>query len=106
MGRDLNGKEIGKGLVQEPNGLYKARYFHNSHVTSKRFKYLNDARRWLVDKSYEADHGISVSEYTTTYDEWFGYWLETVKGSNISYRTRTDYQALYDLHQRLSSNGR
>lgn len=46
MGKDLKGKELGVGIVQQANGLYAARFTdqHGKRQT-KRFKKLQECRQ-------------------------------------------------------------
>lgn len=46
MGKDLKGKELGVGIVQQANGLYVARFTdqHGKRQT-KRFKKLQECRQ-------------------------------------------------------------
>ncbi len=49
MGKNLKGKECGKGICQRKDGLYKARFSNSSgNRTEKHFKTLTEARNWLA----------------------------------------------------------
>lgn len=50
MGKNLKGKECGKGIYQRKDGLYSARY-HAKDGTRKEkyFEKLPEAKDWLAD---------------------------------------------------------
>ena len=50
MGKDLKGRELGKGLNQQQDGLYRA-YFVGKFGKrqTKRSKKLQELRQWLAD---------------------------------------------------------
>ena len=49
MGKDLKGKELGKGIPQESTGLYSARFVDRfGKRRHKRFKKLQECRAWIV----------------------------------------------------------
>ena len=49
MGKDLKGKELGKGITQESTGLYSARFVDRfGKRRHKRFKKLQECRAWIA----------------------------------------------------------
>lgn len=57
MGKDLKGKELGVGIVQQANGLYVARFTDkHGRRQSKRFKKLQECRQWIADATYIDEH--------------------------------------------------
>ena len=49
MGKDLKGKELGKGITQESTGLYSARFVDRfGKRKHKRFKKLQECRAWIA----------------------------------------------------------
>ena len=64
MGKDLKGKELGKGISQESTGLYSARFVDRfGKRKHKRFKKLQECRAWIADATYVDEH--SDMFYTT-----------------------------------------
>ncbi len=50
MGKDLKGKELGVGIVQQADGLYAARFTdQHGRRKSKRFTRLQECRQWIAD---------------------------------------------------------
>lgn len=57
MGKNLKGKECGKGICQRKDGLYFARYYtKNGKREEKYFATLPEAKNWLADTRYEERH--------------------------------------------------
>ena len=57
MGKDIKGKELGVGIVQQANGLYVARFTDkHGRRQSKRFKKLQECRQWIADATYIDEH--------------------------------------------------
>lgn len=53
MGKNLKGKECGKGIYQRKDGLYSARYYDkNGKRKEKYFATLPEAKNWLADRNY------------------------------------------------------
>lgn len=65
MGKNLKGKECGKGICQRKDGKYTARFSSKTRVRLERhFDTLPEARNWLADTQYEDNHdfiGIGMS---------------------------------------------
>lgn len=78
MGKDLKGKELGKGLSQEKGGNYVARFVDTfGKRQSKRFMKLQEARQWLADATYNDLHGSMNFSLDTIVDAFFDFWIET-----------------------------
>lgn len=75
MGKNLKGKECGKGIHQRKDGLYSARFvdrFGKRH--EKYFQTLPEARNWIEDSKYADKHDDVFVPTDMTVDEWFNYW--------------------------------
>ena len=98
MGKNLKGKECGRGIYQRKDGLYSARYNDSFGKRKEQyFKTLPEARNWLEDARYEDKHGIAPqhtepTEYTV--DSWFRYWLENLICDRAP-NTRRNYEDRY-----------
>ena len=80
MGKDLRGKELGVGITQQKNGLYSARYVDNcGKRRQKRFKKLQECRKWIADASYIDKHSSIAHASDMVVDAWFDYWIEIKK---------------------------
>ena len=72
MGKNLRGKEIGKGITQKKDGTYVSRFVNKrGKRVEKCFKTLPEARNWLDDARYQDSHSDAVLLPDTTVDEWW-----------------------------------
>ena len=95
MGKDLKGKELGKGLVQEGTGNYLARFVNQyGKRQSKRFKKLQEARQWLADSTYLDHHSNIDVPNNMTVDSFFEFWVDT-KSKMRGYGTAKTYKVRY-----------
>lgn len=79
MGKNLKGKELGKGLSQRKDGLFSARYTDKyGKRTKKYFKTLPEARNWLADSLYADAHGEIFIPTDMTVDQWFDFWINNI----------------------------
>lgn len=71
MGKNLKGKECGKGICQRKDGLYFARFYaKNGTRQNGYFKTLPEAKKWLADAKYEDTHNLIVTAPDMTVDKW------------------------------------
>ena len=98
MGKNLKGKECGKGIYQRKDGLYSARFvdkYGNRH--EKYFATIPEARNWIEDSKYADKHeGIFVPTETTV-DEWFEFWIENIVG-DLAPNTLRNYRERYTFN--------
>lgn len=96
MGKNLKGKECGKGLSQRKDGKYSARYVaKNGKRVEKYFDTLPEARNWLADAKYEDAHSTFGASSAITVNAWFEYWLNYII-SDLSPNTRRNYKERYE----------
>ena len=113
MGKDLRGRELGRGLSQRKDGKYSARY--RSKIGKRIEKYfdsLPQARNWL-DKAKHEDANLKVLSpfglaaegivkrdddlqvlSDMTVDQWFDFWMENII-SDRAYNTKRNYRERY-----------
>lgn len=80
MGKDLKGKELGKGIVQRADGRYVGRY--TDKYGKRRVLYapkINELKKLLRNAQYEDEHGLSGNGINITLDEWFEEWMKLYK---------------------------
>ena len=96
MGKNLKGKECGKGICQRKDGLYSARYvdeFGKRH--DKYFPTLPEARNWLKqakEAPLPQDDLFIPNEMTV--DTWFEFWINNIVG-DLAPNTRRNYRERY-----------
>jgi integrase len=100
MGKNLKGKEIGKGICQRKDGLYTARFISQDGVRrEKYFKTIPEARNWLADAIYLDRHSEFEVSSSMTVAEWFEFWDANLK-SDLSPNTRRNYRERFEKNMR------
>lgn len=95
MGKNLKGRECGKGICQRKDGKYSARYCgRDGRRHERHFDTLPEARNWLSDTQYEERHGIFTASCDMTVDMWFNYWLENLI-CDLAPNTKRNYYERY-----------
>ena len=95
MGKNLKGKECGKGISQRKDGKYTARFTpKNGGRREKHFDTLPEARNWLADAQYEDKHDMVIINTDMTVDMWFAFWMENLI-CDLSPNTKRNYQERY-----------
>lgn len=95
MGKDLQGKTLPTGIMQRPNGTYRARFkFRNEKYTLDNAD-LKELIQQMEDLKYEVKHGIRGKGDNLTLDAWFDVWLNTHKKKTIKESTLARYDYCY-----------
>ena len=95
MGKNLKGKEIGKGICQRKDGLFVARFVEKSGKRqAKIFKTIPEARNWLEEARYADKHDSLPLVSEITVDQWFEYWIGNIVGDRAP-NTRRNYRERY-----------
>lgn len=96
MGKDLKGKEIGAGIVQQPNGTYFARFVDKfGKRRTKRSQKLQDVKQWLADATYIDQHSDLDQATDMLVDAWFDYWIG-IKKQTVRPNTVRNYSERYE----------
>ena len=95
MGKNLKGKEIGKGLCQKGDGTYLARFVNcRGKRVEKCFKTLPEARNWL-DEARQADkEANALLSPEITVDKWFEFWIKNLV-ADLAPNTLRNYRERY-----------
>ena len=89
MGKNLKGKECGKGICQRKDGKYAARYTgKNGKRKEKHFLTLPEARNWLADMQYEDKHDVYNPSSEMTVDAWFEFWITNLIADLSQHQTK------------------
>ena len=95
MGKNLKGKECGKGIWQRKDGLYCARFVDKSGKRhEKYFHTIPEARNWIEEAKFADRHEEVFVPTDTTVDEWFNFWIENIVG-DLSPNTLRNYRERY-----------
>ena len=95
MGKNLKGKDCGKGIYQRKDGLYSARFVDKAGKRhEKYFQTLPEARNWIEDAKYADKHDDVFVATDTTVDDWFNFWIENIVG-DLAPNTLRNYRERY-----------
>ena len=95
MGKNLKGKECGKGICQRKDGLYCARFVDKSGKRhEKYFRTIPEARNWIEEAKYADKHEEVFVPSDTLVDEWFDFWIENIVG-DLAPNTLRNYRERY-----------
>ena len=98
MGKNLKGKECGKGIYQRKDGLYHARYVDKAGKRhEKYFNTVPEARDWIEEGKYADTHEGVFMPTETTVDEWFEFWIENIVG-DLAPNTPRNYREQYKFN--------
>ena len=99
MGKDLKGKELGKGISQRKNKKYMARF---TDRFGKRVTIYNDNLRELKEELLAAQYKDRIkansADSNTTLDEWFHKWMSIYKEGEIRESSMLIYRQYYKNH--------
>lgn len=95
MGKNLKGKEIGKGLCQKGDGTYLARFVNcRGKRVEKCFKTLPEARNWLDDARRADKETNALLSPEITVDKWFEFWIKNLV-ADLAPNTLRNYRERY-----------
>ena len=95
MGKNLKGKECGKGICQRKDGLYHARFVDKAGKRhEKYFQTIPEARNWIEQEKYADKHEDVFVPSDTTVDAWFSFWIENIVG-DLAPNTLRNYRERY-----------
>ena len=96
MGKDLKGRDLGKGFYQRKNGMYSVRYVD---AFGKRISLyhpdLKELRKMYNTKMYELDNHLNMMDENITVDEWYEKWLTVYKRNAVRESTLRLYKDVY-----------
>ena len=95
MGKNLKGKECGKGICQRKDGLYYARFVDKTGRRHEKYlPTLPEARNWIEESKYADAHEDVFIATDTTVDQWFDFWIENIVG-DLAPNTLRNYRERY-----------
>ena len=97
MGKDLKGKELGKGLGQRKDKYYYAKYSYHGKKGQQSFHTLVEAKNWRQEQLYLCRHPElrTATSPDMTVDAWFNRRLKDVVG-NRAPNTLRNYRERYE----------
>lgn len=98
MGKDLNGKELGKGIVQKKSGFYEARFNNRfGKRVSVTGRDLKDVKKRYNEAIYEDNKEINIRS-SIKLDDWFDKWMNVYKIDVVRENTKNYYRTVYKKH--------
>ena len=113
MGKDLRGRELGKGISQRKDGTFSSRFVSKTGKRiEKYFSTLPQARNWY-DKAKREDENANIAPFDMaaerivtkdadvvafndmTVNQWFEFWIEHIVG-NRAYNTKRNYRERFE----------
>ena len=101
LGKDLKGRELGKGLYQRPDGRYEAKAMIKGIKINLYDTDLKQLKIALEKAKDELKEGIDSKFKDITVGEWFDYWFEryklpALKASSV-YPTKGRYKSTFGV---------
>lgn len=96
MGKDLKGKECGKGICQRKDGLYSARYTVDGKTRYSYFRTVKEAKAWLKEEKNLQNRQPDTS---MTVNDWYEFWM-TNYICDLAPNTRRNYAERYEHNVR------
>ena len=93
MGKNLKGKELGRGIHQRKDGLYSARYTKDGKRHESYFKSLTEARAWLASPQE------TTVESAMTVNDWYKFWADNII-CDLAPNTIRNYKERYEMNVR------
>ena len=75
MGKDLKGRELGKGLYQRKDGRYEARAKINGNDVSIYVFNLRELKKNFQELKEQAQNAVEYRRKNLTLNEWFEEWF-------------------------------
>lgn len=99
VGKDLKGKELGKGLSQRKDGRYVGRFTDRfgNRPEFKSFQ-LREVKSDLAKAIYEDERKLNVNNPNVTLDNWYKTWMDIYKYGVIKKNTKAGYIQHYKKH--------
>jgi len=99
MGKDLKGRELGKGIVQRKDGMYHARFVNRFGVRQSIYdKDLPALKKEFIKAQYEDQMQANSFDKNLILDDWYAKWMEIYKEGDIRPSTKLIYNQIYRDH--------
>lgn len=98
MGKDLKGKQLGKGLSQRPDGRYMGRAQVDGQsiiIYNKKLKDLKEDLQYKISEAKRISWVLSSKTKSLTLDEWFEEWYEKYKAPTLKNGGSPTYRRKY-----------
>lgn len=101
MGKDLKGKELGKGLSQRKDGKYSGRFVDRFGKRTQVYgSTLKEVKNKIAVAVADNERLRNVVEPNTTLDQWYEKWMKVYKIPVIRANSKKRYETVYIKHIR------
>ena len=101
MGKDIKGKELGKGISQRKDGRYCGRFTDRFGKRQSEYAFkLSELRSLMNTAIYENEKRLNVYSERITINDWYETWLELYKKNTVRSTTYANYTSNYERYIR------
>ena len=101
MGKDLKGKELGKGISQRKDGRYCGRFTDRFGRRQSVYSFkLSELRSLMNTAVYENEKRLNVYNENITLNDWYETWLEVYKKNTVRATSYANYVSNYERYIR------
>lgn len=98
MGKSLDGKELGNGIMQKKDGRYEARYVDRfGKRVSISGRDLKVVKRKFNEAIYENEKEINIKD-NITLNDWYEKWMNVYKFDVIRENSKSYYNTVFKKH--------
>lgn len=101
MGKDLKGKELGKGISQRKDGRYCGRFTDRFGRRQSVYAFkLSELRSLMNTAIYENEKRLNVYSERITVNDWYETWMDLYKKNTVRATTYANYSSNYERYIR------
>lgn len=101
MGKDLKGKELGKGISQRKDGRYCGRFTDRFGRRQSVYAFkLSELRSLMNTAVYENEKRLNVYSERITVNDWYETWMDLYKKNTVRATTYANYASNYERYIR------
>lgn len=96
MGKDLKGKELGKGIAQRKDGTYQGRYVNRFGDRKSVYgSSVKEVKNKLAQAELNEQKMSNIVDEKIVLDDWFEKWMRVYKEPVVRLSTKTMYISMY-----------
>ncbi len=96
MGKDLKGKELGKGIAQRKDGSYQGRYVNRFGDRKSVYgSSVKEVKNKLAQAELNEQKMSNIVDEKIILDDWFEKWMRIYKEPIVRLSTKTTYKSMY-----------
>lgn len=96
MGKNLKGKELGKGISERNDGRYQGRYINR--FGDRKYVYgssIKEVKNLLAQAALDEQKMSNIVDEKIVLDDWFEKWMRVYKEPVVRLSTKTMYNSMY-----------